>query len=160
MKEMRPHSVLMFAVAAVAVALAGCKEPGSRGGVLLNKPEPLLEGTWEGSVSIADQPYSLRVTVEQTNIKIKGTFTAPAPCPGAGCTAAAGDAVFGATGEIAGVTSGFGVTLTLTPGATEIGCDAEQTLSGFNDGTVYAFNASGTDCAGNAVSGQGTLQRL
>ncbi len=135
-----------FAVLLLALSVVGCKSPKKSG--LFNGPiAPTLAGGWDGAFQMGTSTPTMSMTLEQSNINIRGVYFAPAL---SGVT-------IGNDGTITGLSTGQSFNVTLT--ATTPGCVSKINVNGFNSGDELAFNFNGVDCSCTTVAGQGYCHR-
>jgi hypothetical protein len=135
------------ALVAALLALPACKNP-SKSGLFSGPVLPTLAGDWNGTMSMGTSNPTMQMSLVQSNINIKGGYSAP--------TVSA--AALGDSGAVKGLTTGQSFQMTFT--ATHpTGCVAHIDMNGYNSGDELAFNFSGVDCSSSPVSGQGYCHR-
>src|SRR5690242_7891798 len=114
---MRTLTITRGAISFFSVLLlAGCAKDGRKSGLASGTPVPVMTGSWVGNVNLNNAVTKLDLTVDQSTLNIRGTYTQTPACDASQPDCAAFlSAYVGTKGTVTGVTSGPAMELQLQP---------------------------------------------
>lgn len=126
----------------------GCKDDRRKDFLLGREIAPPAQGVWKGNLSINGTSSPVQLTVDQSNINLKGSYETGN---------AALENYLGSNGSIEGVTTGPTVSFKLLPENDT--CGMLLQLGGGNSGPQMDLSLTGFDCDGQTLRGQTTLAK-